>query len=804
MTRSHVLSLTISANTILCASIAVAQHGGDTPGSPGATSTVDGTYVPNPPGQFGGQISTNAVDSKPYWSPIVMPPKGAPNVLLIMTDDVGFSAPSTFGGVIPTPALDRVAKMGLRYTRFHTTALCSPTRAALLTGRNHHSVATGVVVDQATGYPGYNSVIPRDAVCIGEILRQNGYDTSWYGKDHNVPQWEGSQAGPFHNWPTGPVKGFDYYYGFIGDDTSQWQPNNIFRNTTPIEPYLGHPGWNMITALADEAIGRIRMVSELQPDRPFMIYYAPGGTHSPHHPTKEWVDKITAMHLFDGGWNKLRETIFANQKKLGVIPQTATLTTWPKDIPEWDTLSADARKLYTRQAEVYAAYLAYTDYEIGRVIQAVEDAGKLDNTLIIYVSGDNGSSPEGTLNGLYSEFAVANGISPTVEMNMKFYDLWGTDQTYPHYAVGWAWAWDTPYQWTKEVASHFGGTRNGMCMAWPARIKDKGGIRNQFHHVIDILPTILEAAGLPQPVSVNGVAQRPIEGVSMVYTWDKADAPDRHTTQYFEMFGSRAIYHDGWIASAPPITAPWDLSLAQPPSDVMNGFKWELYNTNEDWSQSNNLAAKMPDKLRDMQQLFMMEAAKYHVFPLDDTRLTRFISDKPSYTPGRNVYTYTGEIANVPFPGYGGAPNLIGRSYTITADVEIPQAGAEGVLVTDGGRFGGYGFYLLKGKPVFTWNLLALERVKWQGKEPLASGKHKIEFNWKSDGKGFGKGGTGTLKIDGNVSDSHVMPRTIPLVLPWDETFCVGVDTGTPVDDKDYQVPFRFTGKIGKLSVQLE
>ena len=784
---------------------ALAQQVTGTPGSPGATSTIDGRYLPNPPQPFKGEINPNAVQSKPYWPARIVPPKGAPNILLIMTDDVGFSAPSTFGGVIPTPALDRIADTGLRYTSFHTTALCSPTRAALLTGRNHHSVATGVVVDQATGYPGYNSVIPRDAVAIGEILRQNGYDTSWYGKDHNVPQWEGSQAGPFHNWPTGPIKGFDYYYGFAGDDTSQWQPNNLFRNTTPIQPFLGNPGWNLITAMADEAIGRIKMLNEVQPDRHFMIYYAPGGTHSPHHPTKEWVDKISKMKLFDEGWNKLRETIFAKQKKLGVIPQNAQLTAWPKDIPQWDTLSPEAKKLYIRQAEVYAAYLAYTDHEIGRVIQAIADAGKLDNTLIIYISGDNGASPEGTLHGLFNEFAVANAVSPTVEQNMKFYDAWGTDQTYPHFAVGWAWAWSTPYQWTKEVASHFGGTRNGMAMAWPARIKDAGGVRHQFHHVIDIVPTILEAAGLPEPVSVNGVAQKPIEGVSLAYSWDKANAnaPGQRTTQYFEMFGSRAIYHDGWMASAPPIHAPWILSLDKPPTDVMNGFPWELYNLTEDWTQASNLATKMPDKLRAMQQLFTMEATKYQVFPLDDTRLERFISHKPSYAPGRTLFTYSGALSNVPFPDTGNAPSLLNRSYTVTAEVEIPQGGAEGMLMTDGGRFAGYGFYLLKGRPVFTWNLLGLERVKWQGKEALAPGKHTLEFDWKYDGPGLGKGGTGTLKVDGKVVESHPMPRSLPITLMWDETFNVGLDTGTSVDDQDYQVPFKFIGKINKLTVKL-
>jgi arylsulfatase len=724
-----------------------------------------------------------------------------------MTDDVGFAAPSTFGGVIPTPTLDRIAGMGLRYTAFHTTALCSPTRAALLTGRNHHSVATGVVVDQATGYPGYNSIIPRDAVAIGEILRQNGYDTSWYGKDHNVPQWEASQAGPFHNWPTGPVKGFDYYYGFVGDDTSQWQANNLFRNTTPIEPYLGHPGWNLVTAMADEAVGHIKMLNEVQPDRPFMIYYAPGATHSPHHPTPEWIKKISDMHLFDKGWNAVRDQIFANQRRLGVIPQEAKLTPWPSDLKTWDTLTDDEKKLFIRQADVYAAYLAYADYEIGRVVQAIEDAGKLDNTLIIYISGDNGASPEGTINGLYNEYAVANGIHPTVDDNMKFYDAWGTDQTYPHYAVGWAYAFCTPYQWTKEVASHFGGTRNGMAMAWPARIKDAGGIRNQFHHVIDIVPTILAAAGLPEPVMVNGIAQKPIEGVSMAYTWDKADtnAPGRRTTQYFEMFGSRGIYKDGWMASVPPWNPPWNVTLAQPPADVMNGFpRWQLYNLNADWTQADDLAAKMPDKLRDLQETFTMEATKYNVFPLDATTLTRFISPKPNYNAGRATFTYSGELANVLLSGAGNAPSLLNRSYNITAEVEIPVGGAEGMLVTDGGRFAGYGFYLLKGKPVFTWDLLNVERVKWQGNDALTPGKHTLEFDWKYDGPGLGKGGTGTLKADGIVLDSHPMPHSLPISLMWNETFNVGLDTGTPVDDQDYQVPFRFTGKIPKLTIKLE
>ena len=794
---------------VLISAIAVpaslAQQVTGTPGAPGSTATVDGRFLPNPPARFQGQISPNAVDSQPAWSPLLVPPRGAPNVLLIMTDDVGFAAPSTFGGVIPTPTLDRVAAMGLRYTAFHTTALCSPTRAALLTGRNHHSVGTGVVVDQATGYPGYDSVIPRNAIAIGEMLRQNGYDTAWYGKDHNVPQWEATQAGPFHNWPTGEVKGFNYYYGFIGDDSSQWAPGMLFRNTTPIEPQRGHPGWNLITGMADEAIARIRMLNDVQPDRPFMIYYAPGATHAPHHPTPEWVERISAMHLFDEGWNRLRETIFANQKRLGVIPQDAQLTAWPDTLPQWDSLSADAKRLFIRQANVYAAYLAYADHEIGRVIQSIADVGKLDNTLIIYISGDNGASPEGSLNGLFNEFAIVNGLSPSVETNLRFYDAWGTEATYPHFAVGWALAFDTPYQWTKEVASHFGGTRNGMAMAWPARIRDAGGIRPQFHHVIDIVPTILEAAGLPQPSVINGVAQKPIEGVSMAYTWDRgaASAPGQRITQYFEMFGTRAIYHDGWIASAPPVSPPWIIGLAPPPSDVMNGFPWQLYDLRRDWTQANNLAGSEPDRLRDMRERFILEASRYNVFPLDATRLQRFISEKPSYTPGRTHFSYSGPVYNVPFSDTGTAPNLLNRSYTITAEIEVPQGGAEGVLMTDGGRFAGYGFYLLGGRPVFAWNLLGLEIVKWRAREPLSPGRHTLEFTWESEGPGLGKGGTGTLKVNGAIVDRHAMPHSLPISVAWDEAFNVGQDTGTSVDPADYQVPFRFTGKLVRLNVQL-
>ena len=555
--KTKTIALLMAATGILLGlAPAMAQQITGTPGAPNATTTIDGKQLPPPPQKSGGVINESATNSKPYWPPRVVPPKGAPNVLLIMTDDVGFGAPSTFGGVIPTPALDRIGKMGLRYTTFHSTALCSPTRAALITGRNHHMNGFGQVSELSTGYPGYDSIIPKTNGTIGEILKENGYATSWFGKEHNTPTWEASQAGPFDHWPVG--LGFEYFYGFVGGDTSQWQPN-LFRNTTPIYPYVGNPGWNLTTAMADDAIQYMKQLNAIAPDKPFLVHYVPGGTHAPHHPTPEWIKKISDMHLFDKGWNELREQIFANQKRLGVIPQNAKLTPWPDDLlPKWDSLDWLDKKLFIRQADVYAAYLAYTDHEIGRVIQAVEDMGKLDNTLIIYISGDNGSSAEGTLVGTPNEVASLNGVTLPVKDQMLFYEFWGSDQTYPHMAVAWTWAFDTPYKWTKQVASHFGGTRQGMTIAWPKVIKDKGGIRSQFHHVIDIVPTILEAAGIPAPETINGIKQNPIEGVSMVSTWDKANAnaPSKRKTQYFEMFANRAIYHDGWVAATTPPAAP--------------------------------------------------------------------------------------------------------------------------------------------------------------------------------------------------------------------------------------------------------
>jgi len=766
-------------------------------GSPAGTRTIPGDVLPPPELPFGGTINLNARESTPWWQPRVVPPKGAPNILLIMTDDQGYGVSGTFGGVIPTPAMDRIANAGLRYTQFHSTALCSPTRAALITGRNHHSVGFGIISEQATGYPGYDSVIPPEAATIGRILREHGYATSWFGKNHNTPSYQ--YSGPYDQWPGG--MGFEYFYGFLGGETDQWTPN-LYRNTSQIFPWVGKPGYNLTTDLADEAIGYLRQVDATAPDKPFFLYYVPGGTHSPHQPTKEWIEKFKGK--FDMGWNALREQIFANQKRLGVIPANTQLTRWPDELQTWDSLSADEKKLFARQAEVFAAYVAYTDHEIGRVIQAVDDMGKLDNTLVIYISGDNGTSAEGTTRGTPNQYTAYNGVLdlPIAEQ-LKAYEVWGSELTYPHMAVAWSWAFDTPFKWMKQVASHFGGTRQGTAMSWPNRIKDAGGIRTQFHHMIDIVPTILEATGIAAPNMVDGIAQKPIEGVSMAYSWDRvsANATSTRSTQYFEMFANRAIYHDGWIAATTPPAPPWLLGTAKMPEDVVNGYNWELYNIAEDYSESNDLAARMPEKLREMQERFIVEATKYHVFPLDNSVLERIVTPRPSATAGRSVFTYSGEISGIP---ESSAPSILNRSYTIAAEVDIPQGGAEGVLVTLGGRFGGYGLYLLGGKPVFTYNLMDLERFRWQGQETLPAGKHMIEFDFSYEGPGFGKGGTGVLKVDGGAVATRKIPHTTPFIVTMDETFDVGVDTRTPIDDKDYQVPFRFTGKLVKLTFKLE
>jgi len=795
----------------LTAGSASAQQTTGTMGTPSATTTIDGRQLPPPDPSFGGVITNDALNSKPWWAPRVVPPKGAPNVLLIITDDAGFGVPSTFGGVIPTPTMDRLAANGLRYNNVHSTALCSPTRAALITGRNHHSVGFGVISEQASGFPGYNSIITRDKATIGRILRDNGYATSWFGKDHNTPSFEASQAGPFEQWPIG--MGFEYFYGFVGGDANQWQPN-LFRNTTQIYPFEGKPGWNLVTGMADDAIDYLTRLNQTVPDKPFLVMYAPGATHAPHHPTKEWVDKISSMHLFDQGWNKLRDQIFANQKKLGVIPNDTQLEPWPEDvIKKWDDLTDNERKLFIRQADVFASYVAYSDHEIGRVIQSVDDMGKLDNTLIIYINGDNGTSAEGGPLGTPNEVAFFNGVNMMpVDVQMKWYDVWGTEQTYNHMSAGWSWAFDTPFTWFKQNASRLGGIGQNMVVSWPARITDKGGLRKQFLHVIDVVPTLLEATGIQAPDMVDGIKQTPIEGTSFAYTFDKENAttPTRHKTQYFEMFGQWALYNDGWLLSTKVNRAPWEaFGTANP--DPLNNQVLQLYDLNNDFSQSHDIAAANADKVKAMKDMFIAEAKKYQVFPMDASVAARIVAPRPNLTAGRTEFTYTHPMVGLP---QGDSPFLLDSSYSMTADIDVPQGGGEGMIVTSGGRFAGYGFYLLQGKPVFLWNLADLKRVKWQGAEALTPGKHIVEFDFNYDGlgvatlafnnmSGLGGSGTGTLKVDGKVVDTQKMERTLPMILQWDESFDVGSDTLTGVNDADYKPPFVLTAELKKLMIKV-
>ena len=793
-------------------STAMAQQVTGELGSPSATTTISGKQLPAPEPKFGGVIKEGALQSKPWWAPRIVPPKEAPNILLIITDDAGFAVPSTFGGVIPTPTMDRVAKNGLRYNNIHSTALCSPTRAALITGRNHHSAGFGVISEQATGFPGYNSIIAEDKATIGRILLDNGYATSWFGKDHNTPAFAASQVGPFDQWPTG--MGFEYFYGFVGGDANQWQPN-LFRNTTQIYPFDGKPGWNLITGMADDAIDYLNRINQTMPDKPFFVKYAPGATHAPHHPTKEWVEKISAMHLFDEGWNKLRQQIFENQKRLGVIPKETQLEPWPtKVIKNWDDCTPEEKKLYIKQVEIFAAYAAYNDHEIGRVIQAIEDMGKLDNTLIIYINGDNGTSAEGGPLGTPNEVAFFNGINKMpIDVQMKWYDVWGTEQTYNHMSAGWSWAFDTPFTWFKQNASKLGGIRQNMAVSWPARIKDKGGLRDQFMHVIDVVPTILEVTGIPAPETVNGIKQAPIEGTSFAYTFDaeNAKATSRHKTQYFEMMGQWALYHEGWLLSTKVNRAPWEAFGAANP-DPLNNQVLELYDLNKDFSQSQNIAEQHPDKVKEMKKMFIEEAKKYQVFPLDASVAARLVAPRPNITAGRTEFVYTHPMVGLP---QGDSPSILNSSYTITADIEVPQGGAEGMILTSGGRFAGYGFYLLKGKPVFLWNMVDLERIKWEGPDALTPGNHTVEFDFKYDGLGAGtllynnmsglaRPGTGMLKVDGKVVDTKKMEKTLPMILQWDESFDIGSDTLTGVNDDDYKPPFALTAKLNKLTLTVD
>jgi arylsulfatase len=754
--------------------------------------------LPKPEQPFHGKIGRTVKDSTPDFPKGVEAPKGAPNILLIMTDDVGFGASSTFGGPIQTPTFQRLADSGLRYNMYHTTALCSPTRAALITGRNHHSNASGVITEFATGFPGYNSLVPKSSGSVGEVLKENGYNTSWFGKMHNVPDWMSSQAGPFDLWPSG--LGFEYFYGFIGGDSDQWHPA-LYENTRPIEPYLGNPDYILDHDLADKAIAWMQMQHALAPNKPWLLYYATGTAHAPHHAPKEWIAKYKGQ--FDQGWDKVREETLARQIKLGVVPPNTRLTKRPEKIPAWDSLSDDQKRLYAHMMEVYAGALSYADNQIGRLLDAVEQSGQLDNTLVIFLMGDNGASAEGTLQGTTNEVATAaNGVQESLPYLLSMMDELGGPKTYNHYPVGWAHAMDAPMQWTKQVASHFGGTRNGMVIAWPARIKDKGGLRSQFCHVIDIVPTIYEAAGITPPTEMDGVKQKPLEGVSLVYTFDSPQAPTRHTSQYFELVGNRAMYKDGWIASTTPLRLPW-VTVGQEPNPY--DFKWELYNINEDFSQANDLAAKNPDKLKELQAAFDVEAKKYNVYPLDSSFASRADpAIRPSLTRGRSEFTYYPGMVRIP---EGSAPDFKNKSWTAAAAVSIPGSGASGVLATIGGRFGGMVLLMRDNKPEFAYALSNQPDHKYRitSDQPLPAGDHLIRVKFDYDGGGIGKGATAILLVDEKQVAQGRIPQTIGVRFSLDETFDVGEDMGTPVlEDYADKMPFAFTGTLKKFVVVLQ
>ncbi|NOD35432.1 sulfatase-like hydrolase/transferase [Ruegeria sp. HKCCD7296] len=751
----------------------------------------DRSVLPVPMTEFGGHIALRTSDSSLDFPRQVSAPEGAPNVLLIMPDDVGFGAPTAFGGPVPTEAYDRLAEDGLLFTRMHTTALCSPTRSALISGRNHHSNSTGVIMELGTGFPGYNSLMPKENGTIAEILKGNGYNTAWYGKNHNVPDWQSSQAGPFDLWPTG--LGFEQFFGFIGGDTSQFTPA-IFDGTKPIEP-PNTDDYHLDEDMADRAINYIREQHALAPEKPFFVYYAPGTSHAPHHAPQEWIDRFKGQ--FDQGWDAVREESFARQKERGIIPQDAVLTPRPEQLRAWDSLNDQQKELYARMMEVYAGALSHMDYQINRIIDAVEETGELDNTLIIYLMGDNGASAEGSPDGLLNEMTFFNNIPVPFEDTYARIDELGGPNTFGHFPSAWAHAMNTPFQWTKQVASHFGGTRNGMIIRWPAGIEARGEVRDQFHHVIDIMPTILEAAGLPAPTSINGVAQSEIEGTSMMYAFDNAEAPSTRRTQYFEMLGNRAIYSDGWMATTTPPEAPW-VSVVKP-TDVITEWDWELYNVAEDFTQANNLAAENPEKLAELQLLFYGEAAKYDVLPIVSSKVERMdVSLRPSLTAGRTEFTYYDNMTRIP---EGTAPDFKNKSHTITAHIEIADGDNDGMLVTQGGRFGGWAFYVLDGKPVYTYNVANLERYNIEG-DPLSAGKHTIRYEFEYDGGGVGKGGMGKLFVNDELVGEGRVERTMGFRISLDETFDIGSDAGEPVSES-YHVPFDFPGTLEKVEVKL-
>jgi arylsulfatase A-like enzyme len=756
--------------------------------SPSAAAGLDREHLPilEPARKTYSELDVRNATPPPRFE--VKAPAGAPNVVIVLIDDMGFGASELFGGPVHMPTLSKLADTGLKYNRFHTTALCSPTRVALLTGYNHHSNNAGCIMEAATTFPGNTGVRPQSITPLAEVLRQNGYNTAAFGKYHETPPWEISNNGPQDRWPT--RSGFEKFYGFIGGETNQWAPL-IYDGVTQVE--IPHdPNYHFTVDMTNQAISWVRYQKALSPDKPFFIYYAPGATHAPHHVPQEWADKYKGK--FDQGWDKVREETLARQKALGIVPQNTQLAPKPEDIRDWEQLSPDEKKLFTRQMEVYAGFGEQTDYEIGRLVTAIDDLGQMDNTIFIYIAGDNGASAEGQMNGMFSEMTYFNGVAESVQDMLKHYDEWGGPSTYPHYAAGWAVAMDAPFSYTKQVASDFGGTRNGMVIHWPAGIKAKGELRSQFSHVIDIAPTIYEVTKIPAPKTVNGIAQDPIEGTSLVYSFDHADAPEQHTLQYFEMFGNRGVYKDGWIARTIHRVA-W----APKPAHPLAEDTWDLYDTKEDFSLSTSVAAEHPDLLKELQAVFMEEAQKYHVLPLDDRLLERTNAEmmgRPTVMGDRTSVTYGEGMKGM---GVDIFIDLRNTSYIIKADVDIHD-NANGVLVCQGGRFGGLSFYIKNGKPAFTYNYLGLESTTIMAAQPLKAGKYQLVFDFKYEGGGLGKGGTGTISVgDHPIATGH-LTRTQPGIFSVDDLADVGIDEGTPV--ADYGPSSKFNGTLGKVYME--
>ena len=757
------------------------------------SAKLDRTRLPIEGPQYPTSKVVDARNATPPPVFQVKAPAKAPNVLIVLIDDMGYGQSSAFGGPIHMPTMERLAKGGLKYNNFHTTALCSPTRAALLTGRNHHDSNMGSITETATAFPGQSGRRPESVAPLASMLRMNGYATSAFGKSHETAAWEVSTSGPTDRWPT--RSGFDKFYGFIGGEANQWSPT-LYDGLTQVEP-PSDPNYHFTKDMTNKAVDWMKAVKALTPDKPFFMYYAPGATHAPHHVPKEWIEKYKGK--FDQGWDKLREETLANQKRLGIVPESAELAPKPDAIKDWDQLSDKEKKLFARQMEVFAGYGEFTDHEIGRLISALEETGQMDNTLIFYIAGDNGASAEGGFNGLFNEMSYFNGHPETVDEILKHYDKLGGPDSYGHYAAGWAVAGDTPFTWTKQIASSYGGTTNGMVVHWPGGIERKSEIRNQFHHVIDIAPTILEAAGLPEPKEVNGISQTPIDGVSMIYTFDNPKSESARKTQYFEIFGNRAIYHDGWLAGTVH-KEPW----ASKPRATFEEDKWELYDTRKDFSLTNDLAAKYPEKLRELQERFLMEAAENHALPLDDRfleRLTASAVGRPDLMEGRKTLKLYSGMTGITENTFIDTKN---RSFTVTANVEIPKAPANGALIAQAGKFGGWSFYFKDGKPQFTYNFLGHQTytIAGAGKKAIAPGSAVVRFEFAYDGGGLGKGGTGSLYVnDEKVAEGRV-ENTQSFAFSADEGVDVGADLGTPVGD--YAAPFKFNGQIKSVVVTVK